>query len=77
MAMVLDVGSGGFCNHKCYSGRGCGSVLCARVANCAEQFLLDSDVTDDNVCSVGECETLGKLAGETIGRSKFVCTEAG
>lgn len=63
--MVLDVGCCGFWHYKQYYGCGCGSVLSARVADCAVEFLLVLDVTDYDVCSVGGCEALGQLAGET------------
>ena len=65
MAVVLDVGGCHLCYYKWNYGRGRGPILSAGAANCIEQFLLVSDVTINDVCNVGKCETLGELAGTT------------
>jgi hypothetical protein len=77
MAVVLHAHGGCICNHKCSHGRGCRPILSARAANCAEQLLLDPDVADDHVYSLGKCQTLGKLAGKTIGRPGPFYAETG
>jgi len=63
----LDVDGSCLCNYKLYNKCGCGSILSTGATHCAVEFLLDLDVAKYNVYYVGECETLGELAGETDG----------